>query len=134
MSESDQVQLGGLDGSQRLPTPTNGAGRAPKSAFRRKPRGPRAAANRALRLRRGLGELPAHKESLLNVTARLLVHFENASDRLYREGELTKDGEVRALLPRILDLAREVRANLCYLSDGTERLTQLDEVLRGNAP
>ncbi len=61
-----------------------------------------------------------HKDALLGVTARLLVHFENASDRLYRDGELTADGEVRALVPRVLDLARLVRENLADLSDGAD--------------
>ena len=66
----------------------------------------------------GYAGAPAHKVQLARITGRLLVHFENASNRLMFEGELTKDGDVRALVPRVESLARLAGDNLDKLAVG----------------
>ncbi len=92
---------GSEDGSRR------GAGR------RTQPRrlGSRAAANRALSLLNGK-EMPPAKMALLKITGRLLVHFENISNKLYELGEVKGDDEPRALGARMLELERAIKENL----------------------
>ena len=74
--------------------------------------GYRAASNRTLRLRRGAASLSPQQEVLLDITGRLIIHFENVSNRLYHETEVTAEGEARVILSRMLELQREIRVNL----------------------
>ena len=120
MNKASRLRLGAQDGPTGPTAAVVRPAEAAAPARRRRPRGPRAASNRALRLRRGLGDLPPHKEALVAVTARLIIHLENASDRLYREGELAMDGTPKALLTRVMELARQVRDNIAYLADGVD--------------
>jgi hypothetical protein len=62
----------------------------------------------------------------VGVTARLLVLFENATDRVYGEGELRADGEPKALMARVLELGRMVRENIAYLDGGAADPFDLD--------
>ena len=61
--------------------------------------------------------LPAHKRHLLRMTARLLVHFENASNLVFWGSEVTQEDKPRELLTKALDLQREIRTNLTYIFD-----------------
>ena len=60
-----------------------------------------AAARRASDLRNG-EKLPPNKERMLAIVGRLIVVFENATNRAYHDGELTKEGEVRVLVDRTI--------------------------------
>jgi len=82
----------------------------------------RAAASRARALRKGAGDLPPHKEAMLAVTARLLVLYENATNRAYHDGELTQDGDVRVLVDRTIPaLFDRIAEGLRYVfGDGAE--------------
>lgn len=93
-------QLSGADNGAR---PTTGS--------RPRPLGQQAVSNRVSELRAGR-QLSPPQLAMLRVTARLIVHLENASNRLYREGELTVDGEPKVLLARVQDLARQIKGNL----------------------
>lgn len=81
-----------------------------------KPRllGQRAAALRARELRQG-HRLPAHREAVLTVTGRLLVHFQNVSNQLYYLGEVRANDEPRVLLRELRELGNQVVANLRYV-------------------
>lgn len=76
--------------------------------------GSRAAQNRARTLRNGK-DFPPHKDQLLAITARLIVHFENVSNRLYADTETMAEGEPRQLLSRAIDLSRQVAENLARI-------------------
>ena len=90
---------------------------SPAATYKPRRLGLRAASNRALRLRQGAASLPPHKLALLDITGRLLIHFENASNRLYADTEITVEGEPRLLLSRLLELGREIRTNLAAVFD-----------------
>lgn len=94
------------------PAPGNGSQAATRT--RRQPRrlGPKAAANRYKSLLNGRSDLPAHKDAILRLVGRLLVHAENLSASLARSGELREDGEPKAALSKLIELQREVRAGL----------------------
>lgn len=83
----------------------------------RRRRGARAASSRYDKMAAGQN-LRGHKEQLLRMTGRLICHFENASDRLFDEGELTTEGEPKQVLSRLLDLNRQVVDNLAVIFDG----------------
>ena len=75
-------------------------------------RGPKAATARANRLRDGR-PLALEREAVLRLTCRLLVHADNISDNLFRQGELTPEGEPRIALRETLpDLFDRVRTGL----------------------
>ncbi len=74
--------------------------------------GLRSASNRAKEWAAGADHLPAHKLALLDVSARLLIHLLNISNRLYYLGELRQDGEPRATIKTMLDLNEKVVAGL----------------------
>ena len=105
---AEKPEGGPVSASQAAP------GRRAESNAQPRRLGMRAALNRARTLREGK-DLPPEKEAVLALTARLLVHFENASNRLYHDGELTQEGEVRVLLSRTLpDLFDRVSEGLRY--------------------
>jgi len=101
----------------------------PRRRERNRPKGEKAARARAYALLEPLGgqNAPSHKRILAYTTGRLIVHFENASNRLMREGELTKDGEPKALLLRVEALAKLIRENIALLAgdDSSDPLSSL---------
>ena len=120
----------------RLPvTPENGAERPaqPNAQFRR--RGPRAAANRALRLMDGQGALPPWRAALLASTARLLCHLENVSNSLFAQGEFRQDGEPKLALAKLMELDKQVSESLRYLfgDDGADPADPLSALLRNDS-
>ena len=111
ISDTDQTHDLVQDGAQQGSGAGNGALAAPRSSSRLRKLGPRAARARATELQAGR-DLPPEKLRMLKVTSRLLIHLENVSNRLYRDGELTAGGDPRVLLRTVQDLARQVKANL----------------------
>ena len=111
--------------------PDNGAG--PTAGSRRQPRrlGPKAALNRYKRLLNGRGDLPSHKDTLLRLTCRLVIHAENLSSDLSRRGELRDDGEPKAALTKLLELQREIRAGLAEVFGDDAGDDPLATFLRG---
>ncbi len=114
--------------AQRPPSPDNGS--RPAAQRRRQPRrlGPKAATNRYKRLLSGNSDLPAHRDAVLRLTCRLLIHAENLSGDLARRGELREDGEPKAALAKLLELQREIRASLAEVfgdDPGDDPLTRL---------
>ena len=75
--------------------------------------------------------LPGHKQEMLRLTSRLLIHAINASNRLYHDTEVTAEGEPRQLLGRLLELGREIRANLNYCFDREDQGDDPFASLRG---
>jgi hypothetical protein len=64
------------------------------------------------RLRDGRALRP-ERELLLCATTRLSCHFDNVSNALFRDGELTEDGEVRIALRETLgDLFDRIQSGL----------------------
>ena len=61
-------------------------------------RGPKAATQRANRVRDGRPLAP-EREAVLRLTCRLWTHADNVSDSLFGEGELTPEGEPRVACP-----------------------------------
>lgn len=52
---------------------------------------------------------------MLGLVARLMVHFENASNRVFCEGELTQEGQPRALLAKTMpELFDKITEGLRY--------------------
>ena len=97
------------------------AGKPAQSRPRPRRLGARAAANRAVGLRKGKGDLSPDKLAMLALTGRLIVHFENASNRVYHDGSLTAEGEVRTLLARTLpDLFDRIDRGLRYVFHDNE--------------
>ena len=76
-----------------------------------RPLGQQAVTNLVIKMDKAK-KLSPHKREMLLVTARLIIHLKNASNRLYREGELTAEGEPKQLLARVQDLARQIKGNL----------------------
>jgi len=72
--------------------------------------------------------LPAYKEKLLFLTARMLILAENASILLYEHGLETQEGEPRALLSKVVDLNKEIRTNLTVIFEGIE--VEEDEAIK----
>lgn len=81
----------------------------------------RAAANRYRALRDG--QLSPARDAVLLLTAKLLVHGENLSARLFHLGELRADDEPRAALKELRELSGLVLSNLKYVypADGAEQ-------------
>ena len=78
-------------------------------------KGARAATRRANKLRAGRSLTEAN-ELLLRATCRLSCHLDNVSDSLFREGELTPEGEPRIALRETLpDLFDRIRTGLQYV-------------------
>ena len=98
-----------VDAPQQSSAPDNG--RRPTTRSRPRPLGQQAVSNRVRELRTGR-ELSPPQLAMLRVTARLMIHLENASNRLYREGELTIENEPKQLLGRVQDLAKQIKVNL----------------------
>jgi hypothetical protein len=86
-------------------------------------RGPKAATRRANRLRDGRSLTP-ERELLLRATCRLSCHLDNVSDALFRQGELTPEGEpLEALSSTIGALFDRVRGGLSdVFGDGASDL------------
>ena len=59
--------------------------------------------------------LTPHERSLVRATARLAVHLENLSNRLFHTGELTADGHPREALRMLLDYDQRIHQNLASL-------------------
>jgi hypothetical protein len=97
------------------------------TAPRRK--GSRSAKNLARRLQDGR-QLTPEAQALLELTCRLHCHASNISSRLYREGELTAEGEPRAILRVLVALSAEVRANLGRIFDEADA-SQIDTFFGG---
>lgn len=111
---AEKPEGGPVSASQAAP------GRRAESNAQPRRLGMRAALNRAKALRKGK-DLPPDKEAMLGLTARLMVHYANVSNRLYASGELTQDGEVRVLLAKTLpDLFDRIEHGLryCFPDDG----------------
>jgi len=67
-------------------------------------------------------DLPAHKQALLSLAARLYVHAINVSNKLYYLGETRQDDEPRQLLKEARDLVQLVSTNFArvFPDDETE--------------
>ena len=109
------VQLSALTTAGKPSSPQNNTRSGTEGDIQPRRLGTRAALNRARRLRNGQ-DLPPHKEVMLGLTTRLLVHFENASNRLYASGELTQQGDVKVLLGKTLpDLFDRITEGLRFV-------------------
>ena len=60
-----------------------------------------AAARRASDLRNG-EKLSPDKERMLALVGRLIVMFENGTNRAYHDGEVTQEGDVKVLVDRTI--------------------------------
>ena len=80
--------------------------------------GARAATNIYMEMAEGYN-LPAWKQSLLRMTCRKMIHYKNASNRIFHEGEVRQDGEPRQLLSKLVELGKEIRADLAVIFEGT---------------
>jgi len=79
-------------------------------------KGIEAAKNRARALRKDLPTLSADRELMLSVVARLIVIYENATLRVFRDGEVTEAGDVRVLLSRTVpDLYDRIERGMRYV-------------------
>ncbi len=78
-----------------------------------------AAANNRYRDMAARHDLSEHKQVMLRLTSRLVVHALNASVRILEAGEETQDEKPRELLSKLLELQREIRTNLIYCFDGS---------------
>ena len=88
--------------------------RRPESNARPRRLGMRAALNRARTLRNGR-DLSPEKEAILLGTGRLMVHRDNISNKLFVDGELRADGELRVMVPKLMELDRQIGENLRYV-------------------
>jgi hypothetical protein len=71
---------------------------------------------RAEALSKGMAGLTPDKQAMAAVVGRLLVLYENATGRLFHDGEVTEAGEVRVLLARTVpDLFDRIERGLRYL-------------------
>ena len=64
-----------------------------------------------MRLRAGR-DLPPHQIILLDLTARLAVHAQNLSLKLFRDDEVRQDGETKQAVARLSELVKQVGDNL----------------------
>jgi len=108
---------------------SSGAETAGGAEQRRK--GPRAARRLAAKLRAGR-DLSPDKLLLLDLTARMAVHAQNLSLRLFRDGETRLDGESKAAIAKLLELERAVRDGLrSIFGDDAGDDDPLSALLRG---
>lgn len=75
--------------------------------------------------------LTPHERSLVRATARLAVHLENLSNRLFHTGELTADGQPREALRMLLDYDQRIHQNLASLFDHDGDGDDLLSLVRG---
>lgn len=93
-------------------TGDNGAGPSAQSHPQPRRLGIQAANNRATAWRKAHSALSADQDALLGISARLLIHAINLSNRLYVEGELRQDGEPKAAMKTLLDYHERVTESL----------------------
>ncbi|MCH7577222.1 MAG: hypothetical protein IH822_05450 [Chloroflexi bacterium] len=132
MSERVETPTATRAADGRLPAPQGGS--RPPAQRRRQPRrlGPKAALNRYKRLLNGRGDLPSHKDTLLRLTCRLVIHAENLSSDLSRRGELREDGEPKTALTKRRELQREIGAGLAEVfSDDASDDDPISALVRG---
>lgn len=116
-----QPQLVAEDGQDGAGLPAIAPGKPAQSRPQPRRLGARAAANRALALRAGLKDPSPDKEAMLAVLGRLLVLYENATGKLFAEGEETQAGEPRVLLSKTLpDLFDRIDRGLRYVFHDNE--------------
>jgi hypothetical protein len=71
---------------------------------------------RAEALCKDMASLPADKAAMAGVVGRLLVLYDNATARLFHDGETTETGEVRVLLSRTVpDLYDRIERGMRYI-------------------
>lgn len=132
MSERAETPTATTAADGRTTAPQDGP--RPPAQRRRQPRrlGPKAALNRYKRLLNGRGDLPSHKDTLLRLTCRLVIHAENLSSDLSRRGELREDGEPKAALTKLLELQRAIRDGLAEVyGDEPSASDPIGDALRG---
>ena len=93
-------------------TPESGSDLEPQPHPRTRRLGIQAANNRATAWRKAHPPLSADQDALLGISARLLIHAINLSNRLYVEGELRQDGEPKAAMKTLLDYHERVTESL----------------------
>ena len=120
---------GSQDGPQPPPKAGNGSQKAPGSTLTGLPPLPDRVRRRAVLLI-GDRQLAPQQLAMIAVTARLIVHLERVSDRLMRDGELTREGEPKVLLGRVQDLSKQISRQLEDIF-GSEPSDPIADVVRG---
>ena len=129
---SDPDQIGGMveNGPQQGSGRGNGAQHVAGSGVTGLPPLPKRVRARALLVLDGR-QLPHERMMQLAVTARLIVHLENASSRLYATGELTRDGDPKVLLRTVADLSKQISRHLADIF-GSEPSDPAAKVIAGD--
>ncbi len=109
----DQAQ----DAAQPLLDAPNGSQDGARSEITGLPPLPNRVRRRAVLLIGGR-ELAPEQYAMVAVTAYLIVHLERVSARLLRDGELRQDGEPKATLARVQDLAKQIAGQLADIFGG----------------
>ena len=82
----------------------------------------------------GAGSLPPHKQAVLALVGRLIVHFENVSNGLYYRTEFLPDGELRQACSKLLELNEAILTNLRYVGlDDADASDPLSALLRNDS-